>query len=48
MKIDAVEFRLRNLKDERMRAVLKAAAERAGWPNGWPAAGKNGRAWGIA
>lgn len=48
MNIDAVEFRLRNLKDERMRAVLKAAAERAGWPNGWPRAGRNGRAWGIA
>ncbi len=48
MGIDAVEFRLRNLKDERMRAVLKAAAERAGWPNGWPRAGRNGRAWGIA
>jgi isoquinoline 1-oxidoreductase len=48
MNIDAVEFRLRNLKDERMRAVLKAAAERAGWPNGWPRAGQNGRAWGIA
>ena len=48
MGIDAVEFRLRNLQDERMRAVLKAAAERAGWPNGWPRAGRNGRAWGIA
>jgi CO/xanthine dehydrogenase Mo-binding subunit len=29
--IDAVDFRLRHLTDERMRAVLKAAAERAGW-----------------
>ena len=48
MNIDAVEFRLRNLKDERMRAVLKAVAERGGWPNGWPRAGQNGRAWGIA
>jgi nicotinate dehydrogenase subunit B len=48
MNIDAVEFRLRNLKEERIRAVLKAAAERAGWPNGWPRAGRNGRAWGIA
>jgi nicotinate dehydrogenase subunit B len=48
MGIDAVEFRLRNLKDERMRAVLKAAAERAGWPKGWPRADRNGRAWGIA
>ena len=46
--VDAVEFRLRHLKDERMRAVLKAAAERAGWPKGWPRAERNGRAWGIA
>jgi nicotinate dehydrogenase subunit B len=30
--IDAVEFRLRHLKDERMRAVLTAAAAKAGWP----------------
>jgi isoquinoline 1-oxidoreductase len=30
--LDAVEFRLRNLKDDRMRAVLTAAAERSGWP----------------
>ncbi len=29
--IDAVEFRLNHLKDERMRAVLQAAAERIGW-----------------
>jgi len=28
---DAVEFRLRNLKEDRMRAVLSAAAERFGW-----------------
>jgi isoquinoline 1-oxidoreductase len=32
--VDAVEFRLRHLKDERMRAVLTAAAERAGWASG--------------
>ena len=30
--VDAVEFRLRHLTDPRMRAVLTAAAERAGWP----------------
>ena len=30
--IDAVEFRLRHLKDERLRAVLKATAEKIGWP----------------
>jgi isoquinoline 1-oxidoreductase len=30
--VDAVEFRLRHLKDERVRAALKAAAEKIGWP----------------
>jgi nicotinate dehydrogenase subunit B len=29
--IDPLEFRLRNLKDERLRAVLAAAADRFGW-----------------
>ena len=29
---DAVEFRLRHLRDERMRAVLTAAARACGWP----------------
>ena len=29
--LDPLEFRLRNLKDERLSAVLKAAAERFGW-----------------
>lgn len=29
--IDPLEFRLKNTKDERMRRVLKAAAEAAGW-----------------
>lgn len=42
--VDAVEFRLRHLKDERMRAVLKAVAEKIGWPK--PSA--SGRALGIA
>ncbi len=41
---DPVAYRLRHLKDERMRAVLTAAAQRSGWPK--PAA--NGRALGIA
>jgi isoquinoline 1-oxidoreductase len=44
LKIDAVEFRLRHLKDERMRAVLKAVAERIEWTRR-PAPG---RARGIA
>jgi len=29
---DAVEFRLRHLENDRMAAVLKAAADRIGWP----------------
>jgi isoquinoline 1-oxidoreductase len=41
---DAVEFRLRHLKDERMRNVLTAVADRIGW--GKPLAA--GRARGIA
>ena len=31
LNMDAVQFRLKNLKDERMRAVLEAAATRFGW-----------------
>ena len=30
--VDPLEFRLRNLKDQRMVRVLKAAAEKFGWP----------------
>jgi CO/xanthine dehydrogenase Mo-binding subunit len=30
--IDAVEFRMRHLKDDRMRAVLTAVAQKIGWP----------------
>ena len=32
LRADPVEFRLRHLKDDRMRAVLTAAAAKAGWP----------------
>ena len=42
--IDPLEFRLRHLKDDRMRNVLKAVADRIGWPR--PPA--PGRARGIA
>src|ERR1700756_1286993 len=31
VKIDPLEFRLKNLKDARLRAVLSAAAEKFGW-----------------
>jgi isoquinoline 1-oxidoreductase len=44
LEVDAVEFRLRHLKDERMRAVLTAVAKKAGWPK--PSV--SGRALGIA
>jgi isoquinoline 1-oxidoreductase len=42
---DAVEFRLRNMSDERMRRVLQAAAQAFGWK---PAAAPSGRGFGVA
>ena len=36
--LDPLEFRLKNLKDPRLRAVLQAAAERFGWGRAKPAA----------
>jgi isoquinoline 1-oxidoreductase len=44
LKTDPVEFRLRHLKDERMRNVLTAVAKEVGWPRTLAA----GRAMGIA
>jgi CO/xanthine dehydrogenase Mo-binding subunit len=44
LSVDAVEFRMRHLKDERIQAVLQAAAKKIGWPK--PSAA--GRALGIA
>jgi nicotinate dehydrogenase subunit B len=43
--MDPVEFRLKNLKDERMRRVLQAVAEKFGWT---PAKAPSGRGWGVA
>jgi nicotinate dehydrogenase subunit B len=43
--IDPMEFRLNNIKDERMLRVLKAAAEKFGWT---PAKIPSGRGYGIA
>src|SRR5256885_805653 len=40
---DPVEFRLRHLSDPRARAVLEAAAQRAGWPSGAKGDGARGR-----
>ncbi|HXQ25766.1 MAG TPA: molybdopterin cofactor-binding domain-containing protein [Candidatus Acidoferrales bacterium] len=33
-KMDPLEFRMKNLKDERLRAVFSAAAEKFGWAKG--------------
>ena len=43
--MDPLEFRLKNITDERMRRVLKAGAEKFGWT---PAKGPSGRGFGIA
>jgi isoquinoline 1-oxidoreductase len=43
--MDPVEFRLKNLKDERMRRVLQAATEKFGWS---PAKAPSGRGYGVA
>jgi isoquinoline 1-oxidoreductase len=43
--IDPFEFRLKNLNDEKMRAVLKATADKFGWK---PAKSPSGRGFGIA
>src|SRR5260221_246303 len=40
---DPVEFRLRHLKDPRARAVIEAAAQRAGWQPGAKGDGSKGR-----
>ncbi|MGH9940510.1 MAG: molybdopterin cofactor-binding domain-containing protein [Blastocatellia bacterium] len=45
VKMDPLEFRLKNLKDERLRAVLEAAARSFGWGKTKPAAN---RGFGIA
>jgi CO/xanthine dehydrogenase Mo-binding subunit len=44
---DAIEFRLRHLKDKRARAVITAAAERFGWSS-WQAAKGKGRGFAFA
>ena len=44
LKVDAVEFRMTHLKDDRMRDVLSAAAKKIGWPKPSVA----GRALGLA
>jgi Aerobic-type carbon monoxide dehydrogenase, large subunit CoxL/CutL homologs len=45
VKMDPLALRLKNLKDERMRAVLQAAADGFGWGKAKPA---EGRGFGIA
>jgi nicotinate dehydrogenase subunit B len=43
--IDPLEFRLKNLKDDKMAEVLKACADKFGWT---PAKGPSGRGYGIS
>ena len=43
-KLDPLEFRLKNLEEARLRAVLEAAAKKFGWPR----ANKEGQGFGIA
>jgi nicotinate dehydrogenase subunit B len=38
--VDPVEFRLKHLRDEKMRGVLTAAAEKFGWTSARPTAGR--------
>jgi nicotinate dehydrogenase subunit B len=45
---DPVEFRLRHMKDERARAVIRAVAERAGWQAGVKGTGARGSGIGFA
>ena len=40
LRLDPLEFRLRNLKDARFKAVLEAAAERFGWSKARSGAGR--------
>jgi len=44
LELDPVEFRLRHLKDDRLRDVLTAVAKKAGRPS----VSSDGRTWGIA
>src|SRR5262245_20090248 len=44
-RLDPLEFRLKNIKDERLRAVLEAAATKFDWGMSQPS---NGRGYGIA
>ena len=45
---DPVEFRLRHMKDPRARAVIEAAAQKAGWKPGQKGDGRHGRGFAFA
>jgi len=45
LKLDPLEFRLKNLSDQRMMRVLKTAAEKFGWD---PSPAPSGRGFGVA
>lgn len=47
LQVDAVDFRMTHLKEDRLRAVLKAAADKIGWPTPSKPGGKLGIACGT-
>jgi CO/xanthine dehydrogenase Mo-binding subunit len=47
MRADPIEFRLRYMKDARARAVIEAAAAKAGWKPGYRNDGVHGRGFGF-
>jgi isoquinoline 1-oxidoreductase len=48
VQMDPLQFRLKNLKDERLRAVLEAAAKQFGWGKSEPRRSRSGHGFGIA
>ncbi len=48
VNMDALQFRLKNLKDERLRAVLEAAAKQFGWGKSQPRRSPSGHGFGMA
>jgi len=48
VQMDPLQFRLKNLKDERLHAVLEAAAKQFGWGKSEPRRSRSGHGFGIA
>lgn len=48
VQMDPLQFRMKNLKDERLRAVLEAAAKQFGWGKSEPRRSRSGHGFGMA